>query len=105
LESTTGTRADAEQHSETSVLDSELVDRDFAAAFNAGVVDDLLTINFGPSARGVVWIEPSPISDVKTQVAQAVLVAMLRNAHAGPTTAQCVDIPALLQDLDLPSKG
>ena len=105
LESTTGTRADAEQHSQTSVLDSELVDRDFAAAFNTGVVDDLLTINFGPSARGAVWIDPSPISDVKTQVAQAVLVAMLRNAHARPTTAQCVDIPALLQDLDLPSRG
>jgi hypothetical protein len=104
LESSTGTRADAEQHSETSVLDSELIDRNFAAAFNAGVVDDLLTINFGPSARGAVWIEPSPISDIKSQAAQAVLVAMLRNAHAGPVAAQSVDIPALLQDLDLPSR-
>ncbi len=104
LESTTGTRADAEQHSQTSVLDSELIDRDFAAAFNTGVVDDLLTINFGPSAKGAVWIDPSPISDMKTQAAQAVLVAMLRNAHSGPAAAQCVDIPALLEDLELPSR-
>ncbi len=54
LEALHGTRADAEQHSETSVLDSELLDRDFAAAFNSGVVDDLLTINFGPQARSGV---------------------------------------------------
>src|ERR1019366_10568860 len=68
LEASHGTRADAETHSESSVLDSEIVDRDFAGQFNRGVVDDVLTLNFGPQARGAVWVEPSPISDKKTEM-------------------------------------
>ncbi len=105
LESQHGSRADAQQHTDSGVLDSELVDASFAAAFNAGVVDDVLAANFGPAARGAVRADPSPIADAKQQAAQAVLAALLANAATAPAVAARVDVGAVLQDLDLPVVG
>lgn len=101
LEAQHGTRADAEQHSETSVLDSELIDRDFSTAFNRGVVDELLAINFGQQARGSVWIEPAPISDTKADTAKSVLMALLGKNGTG-AVADRIDVQSLLADLEIP---
>ena len=105
LEAQHGTRADAQQHSDNGVLDAELVDAAFAAAFNAGVVDDLLAVNFGPAARGAVRVDPSPIADAKQQSAQAVLAALLANPVTAPAVAGRIDVAAVLQDLDVPVVG
>jgi hypothetical protein len=105
LDTQHGSRADAQQHSESGVIDSELVDADFAAAFNTGVIDDLLEVNFGVAARGAVTVDPSPISDTKTQAAQAVVTALLRNRVTAESVARRVDVGALLQDLDIPDLG
>jgi hypothetical protein len=103
LEAQHGTRADAQQHSESGVLDAELVDAAFAAAFNAGVVDDVLAANFGPAARGAVRVDPSPIADAKQQSLQAVLQALIGNAATATAVASQIDVAAVLQDLDVPS--
>jgi hypothetical protein len=103
LETSHGTRADAETHSESSVLDSEIVDRDFAGQFNRGVVDDVLTLNFGPQARGAVWVEPSPISDKKTEMVQAVLTALLHEPQIAGRVVDRIDVESLLEDLDVPT--
>ncbi len=103
LEALHGTRADAQNHSETAVQDSELVDRDFAGQFNAGVVDDVLTLNFGPAAKGAVWVQPSPISDVKTENVKSVLVGLLQRTRIAGRVADLIDIEALLEDLDVPT--
>ena len=105
LESQHGSRADAQQHTDNGVLDAELVDAAFAAAFNAGVVDDVLAVNFGPAARGAVRVDPSPIADAKQQSAQAVLLALLANAATAPAVAGRIDVAAVLQDLDVPAAG
>jgi hypothetical protein len=103
LEAQHGTRADAQQHSETSVLDSELLDRDFASSVNRGVIDDVLTMNFGPSAKGAVWIDPPPISDNKLDVVKSVLKALLGNAATAATVARQIDVAALLEDVEVPT--
>ncbi len=87
------------------MIDSELIDADFAAAFNTGVIDDLLEVNFGASARGAVSVDPSPISDTKTQSAQAVVTALLRNRVTAEAVARRIDVGAVLQDLDIPDLG
>ena len=102
LEAQHGTRADAELHTESGVADSELLDAAFAAAFNTGVVDDVLAANFGPAARGAVRVDPSPIVDAKQKAAQAVLSALLANGATAPAVAARIDVDALLQDLDVP---
>ena len=50
LEASHGTRADAAEHSETAIVDSELVAQDFAAALNQQVIDDVLSLNYGDGA-------------------------------------------------------
>ena len=101
LEAEHGTRADAEQHADSSILDAELVDAAFAEAFNRQVVDEVLAVNFGPDARGAVWADPAPIADAKQQSAQAVLAALLANAATATAVAGRIDVDALLADLDV----
>lgn len=105
LEAQHGSRADAMEHTETGIVDSELVDRAFASAFNAGVVDDVLTLNFGPAARGAVWVEPSPISDSRTSTLRSLLAALINHAQFATDLAQRVDVEAMLADLDVPTKS
>ena len=102
LEAQHGTRADAELHTESGVVDCELVEASFAAAFNRQVTDAVLAANFGPGARGAVWADPSPIADAKQQAAQGVLSALLSNAATAAAVAGRIDVGALLQDLDVP---
>ena len=103
LDTQHGSRADAQQHSESSIVDSELIDQDFAAVFNAGVIDDVLTLNFGPDAKGSVWVDPSPISDAQSQTVAAILKSLLANSQTAPNVASQIDIAAVLDDLDVPS--
>jgi hypothetical protein len=105
LDTQHGSRADAQQHSESSIVDSELIDQNFAAAFNTQVVDEVLTLNFGPTARGAVWVDPSPIADMQTETMTAVLTAMLRNNQTADAVAGKIDVTAMLEDLDVPSKA
>jgi len=105
LDTQHGSRADAEQHSQSSVVDCELIDQDFAAAFNDGVINDILALNFGPDARGNVWVDPAPIADTQTQTLTSLLTALISNAQTGPGVASQIDIGAVLEDLDVPGKG
>jgi hypothetical protein len=105
LDTQHGSRADAQQHSESSIVDSELIDQDFAGAFNKSVIDDVLTLNFGPEAKGSVWVDPSPISDAQTQTVMAVLTALLGNAQTAAGVAGQIDVAAVLEDLDVPGLG
>jgi hypothetical protein len=105
LDTQHGSRADSQQHSQSAIVDSELIDQDFANAFNSQVVDQVLTLNFGPEARGAVWIEPSPISDAQTQTNTAVLKALLSNSQVAPGVAGRIDSDALLDDLDVPVRA
>jgi hypothetical protein len=103
LDTQHGSRADAQQHSESSIVDSELIDQDFANAFNTGVIDDILTLNFGPEAKGSIWVDPSPISDAQTDTVKAVLTALLGNAQTAAAVAKQIDVPSVLADLDVPA--
>lgn len=102
LEAQHGSRADAAEHSQTGIVDSELVDRGFAAAFNAGVVDDVLALNFGAAARGAVWVEPSPISDMRTDTVRTVLLTLLNHPRAAVDVSKLLDVAGMLEDLDVP---
>ena len=105
LEAQHGTRADAQLHTESGVIDCELVESALAEAFNRQVVDEVLAVNFGPDARGAVWADPSPIADAKQAAAQAVLSALMGNADTAADVARRVDVAAVLKDLDVPVRG
>lgn len=102
LEAQHGARSDAQQHSDSSICDSELIDRELAGAFNAGVIDDLLEQNFGPAARGAVRVEPNPISEDRTRVALQVLITALNHPTSATAINKFVRYRDLLEDLDIP---
>ena len=105
LDTQHGSRADATQHSESSIVDSELIDQDFAAAFNSGVIDEVLALNFGVKAKGAVWVDPSPISDAHTDTVKAVLTALLANSQTAGNVAGQIDVSAVLEDLNVPQRA
>jgi hypothetical protein len=102
LEAAHGTRADAAVHTDTGLLDSELIDLDFAAAVNQQLVNPLLVANFGPDARDAVSIEPNPLTDDATQTYRTVIQSLLTNSALGPQVAARIDVDALLADLAVP---
>lgn len=103
LESSHGARADAQVHTDTGMLDSELIDLDLAYAVNQQLVNPLLAVNFGPAALNAVTIEPNPLADDSAQTNRAVIAAMLANPQLGPQVAAKIDVNALLADLAVPA--
>lgn len=104
LESQHGSRADAGTHTDTGATDSVLIDRDFARAVSRGIVDPLLELNFGPTAKGAIRIEPTPIDDDAIENDQATLQTLLANPQTAPQVMKLIDVPALLRELSIPLK-
>jgi len=104
LEAEHGSRADATVHTDTGLLDSELIDLDFAAAVNTQLVNPLLVANFGPAARDAVAIDPNPLADDAAVTNRAIIQSLLANQKLGKKVAKRIDIDALLADLAVPQK-
>lgn len=83
--------SDAGTHTDTGLLDAELIDQDFAAAFSKGVIDKLLVQNFGDNAAGAVWVEPTPLVDTTVQTASALLTAAMASPFTAPLVAKIID--------------
>ena len=103
LESRYGSKADAQTHTDTATLDSELIDRDIADAVTRDVVDELLVLNFGRKARGAVAIEPAPIETDSLGVLRGVLNSLI--AKDGAEAAGKIDVSGLLDQLSVPRVG
>jgi len=91
LEASHGTRADAKQHSDNSIEDAVLIDQSLCAAINTGLIDDMLIRNRGEGARGAVWVEPEPISDIEAQTAIQLILAGLANPQIAPALFALAD--------------
>lgn len=100
LESRHGSRADAQAHTDSGTLDSELIDRDLADAITRDVVDDLLIFNFGRKARGAIAVEPAPIETDSLASLRDVLTTLLSKGDAQVTSR--IDANALLDQLCVP---
>ena len=102
LESRHGSRADASKHTETGLTDSELLHADLCEQLNRGVVDDLLTLNYGVDAARSVYVSPSPLQEAKRTLLANLLAAVWRNpATLGPFLSQ-VDMEAVFDVMEVP---
>jgi hypothetical protein len=100
LEARHASRADAQTHTDNASLDSELIDRDLADALTHDVVNELLALNFGSSARGAVAIDPSPLEPDGLGILRGVLSDLL--ASRSQTAGSKIDVDALLDQLSVP---
>lgn len=105
LESQNGSRADAEQHTDTGVNDSARIDREIARQINGGPVDAALVLNFGPQAKGAVYIEPAPLVDRKREVLLSVFDKLLAMPGVGDQLANVLDVDRIIDDLEVNRKG
>ena len=102
LESRFGSRADAAKHTESGLIDSELLHADICETFNRGVVDDLLAFNYGPAARGSVYVTPSPLQHTKRELFGKLLQAMWRDpTRLGEFISQ-TDMDAVFDLMEVP---
>jgi hypothetical protein len=103
LEGQSGTRADAGSHADlalTMAIDrlEWVIDR-----INRLFVDPLLALNFGPDARGSVYIVPAPIRDDDREFLRGLLSAVLT---ANPDLLFAVaDFDAMLDAANIPKSA
>jgi len=105
MQSKHGSRADAQEHTDTDTTDCEMIDGLIAEAFNEQVVDDVLVLNFGESARGTVKVTPGKLRDVHREMDMLILKGILDDPDMRPQFLEQVDIDAITQRRGIPSVG
>lgn len=105
MESEHGSRADAEEHTNTDTSDIELVESDMADTFNAQVVDDLLEVNFGPDMRGAVYYEPAKLTDENRATDDKIVDAILKNPETATPALAKVDKTTVARRRGIPIKN
>lgn len=104
LEATAGGMGttDSGTHSDTGLLDSELIDQDIAIEFSKQAVDFQLTQNFGPEAAGAVWVEPAPLNDTTVQTASALMKAAVGNPLLCQIVSPLINWDKVIEDSQTP---
>ncbi len=102
LEAEHGSRADAQQHTETGTVEAQLVANDICRAVTRGIVDALLVVNFGERARGAVVVESNPIDDDRPRMLMALVTAAIANPALAADVWQRIDRNLVLDEVDIP---
>jgi len=74
-----GTKADAQQHTDTATLNAENVAGGIARELSRQLIDDILVLNFGESARGSVWMTPAKLTDDNVATDMAIIEGVITN--------------------------
>lgn len=96
-------QGDSSVHGQVGIVDSEMVMGMFYRQINAGPVDDVLRLNFGPEAVGSVVIAPPPLADPQVEFLQKVILALMADQQASQEMLSRIDIPTLLDRTETPS--
>lgn len=102
LEGKFGTKAEAGEHVGLALKNSELMDRHVTRHVNWHLVDQLLALNFGESARGAVQLVSAPLVDEKLEFLRTVLEKYLADPAGFADMMNRLDIEALLDKLEVP---
>jgi len=102
LEGQFGTKADAEAHADIAVSNLEVRHALVCLQYSLKVVNLVLTWNYGPQAKGKVWIKASPLADDKKSFFRQLYLAMIANPQGFMTEMSAVDMAQLRDKLGLP---
>jgi hypothetical protein len=98
-------QADAEVHTSTAEIVSELIELWFWDAFRTQVVDDLLVVNFGEAARGAVWPKPAKLRDESQAIDNKLLDGLAQTPEMLGQFQERVDWSALAKRRGIPILG
>ncbi len=101
-EGTHGTNAEAVSHLGAAVSGMESMGRSLVRQLNAQLVNRLLALNYGDSAKGTVYIEAARISDSHVSYIQDILRQLIGNPDYGYVVSQNIDVPATMEMSGIP---
>jgi len=102
LEGQFGTKADAEAHADIAVSNLEVRHALVCLQYSLKVVNLVLAWNYGPQAKGKVWIKASPLADDKKSFFRQLYLALIANPQGFMTEMSAVDMAQLRDKLGLP---
>lgn len=102
MEGKHGTKAEAEEHTDTGTLNAEIDDRDFAAKCQC-LVDAALVVNFGEKARNRVRIKCPSLVDRKAAVLKAFMLAAMNDPILAVQNTKTADMDKIFKALGIPS--
>lgn len=97
-----GTQAEAGEHIDLALTHADLTHRHVTRLTNWHLVDQLLSINYGPAARGAVFLVAAPIRDAKLAFLREVYAAFLGNPAGFLEEFGLIDTEALKSMLGVP---
>ncbi len=100
-----GSRADAGSAADIATLISDLSGMELVESINRGLVDPLLMHNFGPQARGAVYLTAGKLSASLRQFFQSLFVTLLGNPAMTDAMARMIDLDAMLDALEVPKSS
>jgi hypothetical protein len=102
LEGQHGTKAEASSHADAAIVIMGMRHSFAVQAYNKGLVDHLLRLNYGPDAEGSVYIVPSPIdNDLRRQLAK-VYETILKDPTGFVNELESLDLGAIRNLLGVP---
>lgn len=102
LEGQFGTKAEAESHGDFAITNMELRHQIIVQAFNEGVTNQLLRLNYGHAAMGQVYVQPAPIADRALAFVREVYKSILSDPNGFLTEVNKIDLEALKDKLSIP---
>lgn len=105
MESKHGSRADSDQHTDTDTVDCELIEAEFAEAFCAQVVDDVMVLNFGERARGAIRCKPAALRDDNREADFAIIDGIMVDPIIRPQVLSQLDLTAIFERRGTPIEG
>lgn len=100
LEAAHGAKADADVHTDTGTLNSELDDTDFADQLQP-LVDAVLVANKGERAKGKVRINPASLVDRMASTLKALLLAGVNIPEVAVELYRTMDVNKMLKTLNV----
>ena len=103
IEGEFGTKAEATEHADIALTHMQLIHEHITRLMNWHSVDRLLALNWGEEARGTVWLNPVPLSDIKLEYLRKVYTALLSNSDGALAELDSVDWEAVRESLGIPT--
>lgn len=105
LEGQFGTKAEAEAHADFAIDAIEVFQQNILIQLNDWPVKFLLETNHGKEFVGHVRLQAAPLNDVKRAQLRAFYMAYLNTQQGSTEEAAAVDIPAIRDELGIPSRN
>lgn len=97
-----GSRADSESSADLALLIAQELLDDIMESVNANVIDDLLEYNYGPEARGMVYVKAEPLDDKTRALVRSLIKEVLVNPQNADVFFRVLDVDNMLDQVGLP---